>query len=55
MPDLLISLATFVIVAMCSPGGATTLAAASGAQFGFARCISSMAEIAVGLGTCLVP
>ena len=51
MPELLISLATFALVATCSPGGATTLATASGAQFGYARSIPLMSGIAVGLGT----
>ena len=43
MPDLLVSLVTFALVATCSPGGATTLATASGAQFGFVRCLPLMA------------
>lgn len=41
----------FVIVATITPGGATTLATASGAHFGFRRTLPYMAGIAVGMGT----
>ena len=50
MSDLLIPLVTFALVATCSPGGATTLATASVAQFGYVRSLPLMAGIAVGLG-----
>lgn len=50
MSDLFISLITFALVATISPGGATTLATASGAQFGFVRSLALIAGIAVGLG-----
>jgi threonine/homoserine/homoserine lactone efflux protein len=39
----------FVAVATLTPGGATTLATASGAHFGFARSIPLMLGIAMGL------
>jgi threonine/homoserine/homoserine lactone efflux protein len=39
----------FVIVSTITPGGATTLATASGAHFGYRRSIPFMAGIAVGL------
>jgi threonine/homoserine/homoserine lactone efflux protein len=42
-------LALFAIVSTITPGGATTLATASGAQFGFRRSVPLMAGIAVGL------
>lgn len=51
MSDLFISLITFALVATISPGGATTLATASGAQFGFVRSIALIVGIAVGLGS----
>jgi threonine/homoserine/homoserine lactone efflux protein len=41
----------FVIVATLTPGGATTLATASGSQFGFRRSIPLMAGIALGLAS----
>lgn len=44
-------LALFVAAATLSPGGATTLATASGAQFGFMRSIPLMAGIAIGLAS----
>ncbi len=50
-PDAILPLALFVIVATVTPGGATTLATASGAQFGFRRSVPLMAGIAVGLAT----
>jgi threonine/homoserine/homoserine lactone efflux protein len=40
----------FAAVATVTPGGATTLATASGVHFGFRRSIPLMAGIAVGLG-----
>ena len=51
MPDLLVSLVVFAVVATATPGGATTLAAASGAQFGFARSIPLIGGIAIGLAS----
>lgn len=45
------SLLLFALVATITPGGATTLATASGTRFGFRRSIPLMAGIAVGLGT----
>jgi threonine/homoserine/homoserine lactone efflux protein len=41
----------FVIVSTITPGGATTLATASGAHFGYRRSIPLMAGIAVGLAS----
>jgi threonine/homoserine/homoserine lactone efflux protein len=47
--ESLLPLALFAIVSTITPGGATTLATASGAQFGFRRSVPLMAGIAVGL------
>ena len=44
-------LAIFAIAATVSPGGATTLATASGANFGFRRSVPLMAGIAFGLAS----
>jgi threonine/homoserine/homoserine lactone efflux protein len=41
----------FAVVATVSPGGATTLATASGAQFGFRRSVPLMLGIALGLAS----
>ncbi|MCA8019741.1 LysE family translocator [Burkholderia metallica] len=41
----------FVIVSTVTPGGATTLATASGAHFGYRRSLPLMAGIAVGLAS----
>lgn len=49
--DSLAPLALFALVATITPGGATTLATASGARFGFRRSLPLMAGIAVGLGS----
>jgi threonine/homoserine/homoserine lactone efflux protein len=49
MSSLYLPLFLFVAVATVTPGGATTLAAASGARFGFARSIPLMLGIALGL------
>jgi threonine/homoserine/homoserine lactone efflux protein len=46
----ILPLLLFVVVATFTPGGATTLATASGASFGFARSIPLMLGIAIGLG-----
>ena len=45
----MLSLLLFVVVATVTPGGATMLATASGARFGFARSIPLMLGIAMGL------
>ena len=50
-PDAVPGLILFVIVATLTPGGATTLATASGAQFGFRRSVPLLAGIAVGLAS----
>lgn len=41
----------FVIVSTISPGGATTLATASGAHFGYRRSLPLLSGIAMGLAT----
>jgi threonine/homoserine/homoserine lactone efflux protein len=51
MRELFVSLVTFALVATVSPGGATTLATASGAQFGFTRSLPLLGGIAVGLAS----
>jgi threonine/homoserine/homoserine lactone efflux protein len=50
-PEGLLPLALFATVSTITPGGATTLATASGAHFGFRRSVPMMAGIAVGLGS----
>ncbi len=50
-PAEFLPLVLFVIVATVTPGGATTLATASGAHFGYRRSIPLMAGIAVGLAS----
>jgi threonine/homoserine/homoserine lactone efflux protein len=45
----ILPLLLFVTVSTVTPGGATTLATASGARFGFARSIPLMLGIALGL------
>ena len=49
MSDTFYAFVLFAIVATLTPGGATTLATASGSQFGFARSIPLMSGIALGL------
>jgi threonine/homoserine/homoserine lactone efflux protein len=51
MPDLSLSLFLFAVVATVTPGGATLLAAASGARFGFRRSVPLLAGITVGLAS----
>jgi threonine/homoserine/homoserine lactone efflux protein len=51
MADTIFPLALFALIATLSPGGATTLATASGARFGFRRSVPLMAGIAVGLAS----
>ncbi|WP_424969300.1 LysE family translocator [Dinoroseobacter sp. S76] len=53
MPDQLQALITFALVATASPGGATTLATASGARFGYRRSLPLILGIA-GTLACLV-
>lgn len=50
-PELLFPLLLFVSIATLSPGGATALATASGAKFGFRRSLPLIAGIALGLAT----
>ena len=47
----LLPLILFALVSTITPGGATTLATASGAHFGFRRSIPVMAGFAFGLGS----
>lgn len=49
MPETFYSLILFAIVATATPGGATTLATASGAQFGLRRSMPLLLGIAFGL------
>jgi threonine/homoserine/homoserine lactone efflux protein len=51
MPDSILPLVIFAAISTLSPGGATTLATASGAQFGFRRSLPLLAGIAAGLAT----
>jgi threonine/homoserine/homoserine lactone efflux protein len=49
MPEMLSSLILFAMVATATPGGATTLATASGAQYGLRRSMPLLLGIASGL------
>jgi threonine/homoserine/homoserine lactone efflux protein len=49
--DALAAPVLFAVVATVTPGGATTLVTASGAQFGLRRSVPLIAGIAVGLAT----
>jgi threonine/homoserine/homoserine lactone efflux protein len=49
MTESIFPLVLFALISTLSPGGATTLATASGAQFGFRRSVPLLAGIAVGL------
>ena len=51
MIEPIFPLVLFALVSTITPGGATTLATASGAQFGFRRSVPLMAGIATGLAT----
>lgn len=51
MSELLLSLMTFAVIATASPGGATTLATASGMRFGLTRSLPLLLGIAVGLAS----
>ena len=50
-PEMLLPLLLFVTVATLSPGGATALATASGAQFGLRRSVPLIVGIALGLAS----
>lgn len=50
-PDTILPLILFVVISTITPGGATTLATVSGAQFGFRRSMPLMAGIAFGLAS----
>ena len=50
----LLPLAVFVLIATASPGGATALATASGASFGFRRSLPLIGGIAAGLASMAV-
>lgn len=49
MPDTFPTFMLFALVATLSPGGATTLATASGVRFGYRRSVPLMLGIATGL------
>lgn len=49
--DSLLPLVLFAITSTITPGGATTLATTSGAQFGFRRTVPLMLGISAGLAT----
>lgn len=49
--DGMLPLVLFVVVSTVTPGGATTLVTASGAQFGFRRSVPLMAGVAAGLAS----
>lgn len=49
--ESLLPLALFVVVATISPGGATALATASGARFGFLHSIPLIGGIAIGIAS----
>lgn len=51
MSNSILPLVTFALVSTMTPGGATALATASGARFGFRRSVPLMAGIAVGLAS----
>jgi threonine/homoserine/homoserine lactone efflux protein len=51
MSELAISLVIFAVIATASPGGATTLATASGMRFGLTRSLPLLLGIAVGLAS----
>jgi threonine/homoserine/homoserine lactone efflux protein len=53
-PEGFWALAVFALVSTISPGGATTLATASGARFGFRRSLPLMLGIAAGLASMAV-
>lgn len=51
MSQSLLSVLLFTLVATLTPGGATTLATASGVRFGFRRSLPLLAGIAIGLAS----
>ncbi len=51
MPDQFWALVLFALIATGSPGGATTLATASGARFGYRRSVPLIAGIACALAS----
>ncbi|MBP3126124.1 LysE family translocator [Thalassospira sp. ER-Se-21-Dark] len=51
MPETLLPVLSFTMAAALSPGGATTLATASGAQFGFRRSVPFIMGISIGMLT----
>jgi threonine/homoserine/homoserine lactone efflux protein len=51
LSELLLSLVTFAVIATASPGGATTLATASGMRFGLTRSLPLLFGIALGLAS----
>ncbi len=51
MPDQIWALILFALIATGSPGGATTLATASGARFGYRRSVPLIAGIAFALAS----
>src|SRR5882757_11434401 len=51
MSGSILPLILFALVSTLTPGGATTLATASGARFGFRRSVPLLAGIAMGLAT----
>lgn len=50
-PETVLPLVVFALASSVTPGGATTMATASGAHFGFRRSIPLMAGIAAGLAS----
>ena len=52
--ETLLPLILFAVVATITPGGATTMATASGARFGFRRSVPLMAGSSLGLATLAV-
>ncbi|HEV2504990.1 MAG TPA: LysE family translocator [Mesorhizobium sp.] len=50
-PETILPLVIFALVSSVTPGGATTMATASGAHFGFRRSIPLMVGIAAGLAS----
>lgn len=55
MAEPLIALVTFALAATLSPGGATALAAASGAQIGYVRSLPLIAGVALTLALIVCP
>lgn len=51
MPETFVAMVLFAVVAAVTPGGATALATASGARFGFRRSVPLLAGIAFGVAS----